>query len=213
MIKKIIFISLGSLLFIAIIGGIVYRKELVRLSIVLSMFEPENISDNFKSFPDFISTKIVEKSTTPTVLPRASAISLPDNFQLEDSVVQTSAFLTHTNTDGLLVFQGDSIRYEYYGNGFQQSDIHISWSMCKSLISGLVGIALEDGLITSIHDLATDYVPELKDSGYAGVTIKNLLQMSSGIRFNEDYGDFNSDINRMGRILRWACPWQTLRGH
>ena len=206
MFKRIFFILLGLILFIIVVGGLIYRKEIVRLNIVITMFEPDNISKNFKSFPDFISTRVVDKSPTPSILARANPIALPRQFQLGDSTIQTDAFLTHTNTDGLLVFQGDSIRYEYYGNDFTKSDIHISWSMCKSLISGLIGIALEEGFISSMDDEATVYVPELKGSGYDGVTIKNLLQMSSGIRFNEDYGDFNSDINRMGRYFALGMP-------
>jgi len=133
--KKFIFMLLGLVLGVAIIGGLYLRKELVRLQIVITMFEPENISENFKSFPSFINTKIVESSTEPKDLARAAALSLPGEFALEDSVVQTQAFLDHTNTDGLLVFQGDSVRYEYYGNGFTESDIHISWYMSKSIIS------------------------------------------------------------------------------
>jgi len=206
MLKKIVFIILGTVLLLAIAAGLYYRKELVRLNIVITMFEPENISKNFKSFPDFITTDVVKKSAAPGELPKAEFITLPESFQLEDSVVQTEAFLAHTNTDGLLIFQGDSVRFEYYGNGFEKSDIHISWSMSKSLISGLVGIALEEGYIQHIDELAIDYVPELVESGYEKVTLKNLLQMSSGIHFNEDYGDFNSDINRMGRYFALGMP-------
>lgn len=203
--KKIIIILL-VILGIAVVGGLYFQKELVRLNIVITMFEPENISRNFKSFPDFINTRVVAKSPTPNQLPYASTIALPEKFQLEDSIIQTDAFLDHTNTDGILVFQGDSIRLEYYGNGFEKSDIHISWSMCKSLISGLIGIALEEGAIQSMDEMAITYVPELAGSGYETVTIKNLLQMSSGIRFNEDYGDFYSDINRMGRYFALGMP-------
>ncbi len=206
MLKKIIFITLGIIILILVIGGLYFRKELVRLNKVITMFEPENISTNFKSFPDIVNTSIVTKSDTPNELPRAATWELPESFQLEDTVVQTQAFLDHTNTDGLFIFQGDSVRLEYYGNDFNKSDIHISWSMSKSLISGLIGIALDEGHIQSIDQLAIDYLPELVGSGYETVTIKNLLQMSSGIRFNEDYADFNSDINRMGRYFALGMP-------
>ena len=206
MIKKILLIILGVIVLIVVVGGLYFRKELVRLNTVITMFEPENISRNFKTFPNIVNTSVVAKSDTPNELPRAAAVELPKSFQLGDTVVQTQAFLEHTNTDGFLIFQGDSVRFEYYGNDFQKSDIHISWSMSKSLISGLIGIALDEGLIGSIDQLAIEYVPELAGSGYEQVTIKNLLQMSSGIRFNEDYGDFNSDINRMGRYFALGMP-------
>lgn len=64
-----------------------------------------------------------------------------------------------------------------------------------------MGIVLEDGDIKSIDDQVTDYVPMLIGSAYDGATIKDVLQMSSGVVFNEDYLDFNSDINKMGRVL------------
>lgn len=205
--KKILVYLFGLVVLVIVGGGFYFQEEIVRLNKVLTLFEPENISENFRSFPDFVNTSIVGKSDQPTVLPVGqNSRQLPDTFIWEDSVVQTQGFLDHTNTDGLLIFQGDSIRLEYYGNEFEPNDIHISWSMSKSLISGLIGIALDEGMIKSIDQLATDYVPELKGSGYEEVTIKNLLQMSSGIRFNEDYGDFNSDINRMGRYFALGMP-------
>lgn len=206
MLKKIVLYFLAALFIILILGGLYFRNELIRLNKAITMFEPENISENFKSFPEYINTAIVEKSDTPIELPRSSSMELPGSFQLGDSVIQTQAFLEHTNTDGLLIFQRDSVRFEYYGNDFTKSDIHISWSMSKSLISGLIGIALDEGHIESIDQLATDYLPRLKESGYENVTIKNLLQMSSGVLFNEDYGDFNSDINRMGRYFALGMP-------
>ncbi len=206
MIKKILLFVLAALALSLVISGFYFREELVRLNKVITMFEPENISENFKSFPEYVNTAVLTKSEQPTILPQAGHISLPERFQMGDTVIQTQAFLDHTNTDGLLIYQGDSVRFEYYGNGFEKTDIHISWSMSKSLISMLIGIALEEGKIQSIDQLAIDYVPALKGSGYETVTIKNLLQMSSGIMFNEDYGDFNSDINRMGRYFALGMP-------
>ena len=78
-------------------------------------------------------------------------------------------------------------------------DRNISWSMAKSFISALIGIAVDKGQIDSIEQTVDVYAPMLKGSGYEGVRIKDVLQMSSGVAFNEDYGDFYSDINRWGR--------------
>jgi hypothetical protein len=78
--------------------------------------------------------------------------------------------------------------------------------VAKSLISALMGIAVAEGHIKDIMDPVTNYVPFLKGSGYEGVPIKHVLQMSSGIRFNEDYAAFNSDINRMGRYFALGLP-------
>ena len=100
----------------------------------------------------------------------------------------------------MIVIHDDAIVYEEYFLGHAESYRHISWSVAKSFVSALVGIAVDEGYIESIEDPATKYVPFLIGSGYDGVRIKDILQMSSGIRFNEDYADFFSDINRMCRV-------------
>ena len=207
MIKKLILSFLAVLILVLVVSALIYRKEIYQLSKVLSFFEPENISENFKSVPDIFPTKVVKASPEAVALPSLPrSVSLPETFTWKDSIVSTQAFLDETWTDGFLIYQGDSVRFEYYGNDFKPDDVHISWSMSKSVISALIGIALEEGAIMSIEQLATDYLPDLKGTGYDGVTIKNLLQMSSGVRFNEDYGDFNSDINRMGRYFALGMP-------
>ena len=91
--------------------------------------------------------------------------------------------------------------YEDYFNGNTPTSKHISWSVAKSFLSALVGIAVRDGLIDDINDPITKYLPDFKDTGYDGIKIKNILQMSSGVLFNEDYADPNSDINKFGRAV------------
>jgi len=80
-------------------------------------------------------------------------------------------------------------------------DRRISWSIAKSFLSALVGIALADGAIASLDDPVLKYVPDLAGSAYDGATVRNVLNMASGVSFNEDYLDYDSDINRMGRAL------------
>ena len=65
---------------------------------------------------------------------------------------------------------------------------------------------MDEGLIDSIDDPVTKYLDDFKGTGYEGVPIKDLLQMSSGIKFNEDYADYNSDINRFGRTISFGTP-------
>jgi CubicO group peptidase (beta-lactamase class C family) len=74
-----------------------------------------------------------------------------------------------------------------------------SWSVAKSFTSTLVGLALADGKIKSIDEPVTNYLPELKGSGYEGVPIKDILEMSSGVKFNEEYGKPESDVMIMWR--------------
>ena len=203
--------SLKGLLFILIIGvviiGAFYRQEVYRLYKVVTFFEPQNISENFRRVKNIFPTRVVPKSTRPFLFPNAEKrMDIPGTFTFNDSVVNTQSYLDYTLTDALLIIHNDSIKYEYYSNGFEPSDLHISFSMSKSVISALFGIAIDEGLIKSIKNTVTDYLPEFVGTGYDGVQIKDVLQMSSGVKFNEDYSDFNSDINVLGRYFALGKP-------
>ena len=205
--KRIIQILIGIIVLGALVVAIFYRQEAYQLYKVLTFFEPDKISENFRSVKDIFPTSTVTKSNTPYELPTSpNGISLPLTFQFEDSTVNTQNYLDHVLTDALLIIQNDSIRFEYYSNDFTALDVHISWSMSKSVVSALVGIAIDEGHIKSIEETVTDYLPDFADTGYDGVRIKDVLQMSSGVLFNEDYGDFNSDINVMGRYFALGMP-------
>src|SRR5690606_41109501 len=90
----------------------------------------------------------------------------------------TQDFLKDSWTTGYLVIQNDSIVFENYYLGNTESTRNISWSMAKSVISALMGIAVEEGHIKSIEEKVEVYVPELKGSAYEGVKIKDVLQRS-----------------------------------
>ena len=124
--------------------------------------------------------------------------ALPESFRYRDRSLDTEDFLDELVTTGLLVLRGDTILFERYAHGHTPAGHHIAWSVTKSFVSALFGIAVSEGHIPDIQVPVTDYLPELSGSGYDGVPIKDVLQMSSGVGFNEDYGDPFSDINRMG---------------
>lgn len=124
-----------------------------------------------------------------------------NQFEYRNKDYLVSDILRQTETTGFIVVKDDTIVYEKYPKGHSKDDLHISWSVNKSFVSALIGIALDESLINSLSDPISDYVPELKGTGYDGVPIEHILQMSSGVAFNEDYRDFFSDINRMGRVV------------
>lgn len=128
-------------------------------------------------------------------------IGLPENFSISGHTFNTDEYLKNTGTQGLMVLQNDTLVFENYHNGQEVDTRHISWSVAKSFISALFGIAMEEGHIKSIEQKVEEYLPELIGSGYEGVRIKDVLQMSTGVKFNEDYGDDNSDINRWFRAF------------
>jgi CubicO group peptidase (beta-lactamase class C family) len=106
------------------------------------------------------------------------------------------AYFEDQRLAGLIVLQDGAIRYERYGLGFDATGRWTSFSVAKSFTSTLVGAAIRDGHIASLSDPVTRYIPDLAGSGYDGVTVAQLLAMSSGVRWNEDYTDPASDVAR-----------------
>lgn len=129
------------------------------------------------------------KAGTPRALPKGEALPVSD--------AEIDAFMKAQNVAGLMVIQDGKVRMERYGLGLTATDRWTSFSVAKSFTSTLVGAAVKDGLIASIDDPVTKYVPELKGSGYDGVSVKQILTMTSGVKWNEDYTDPNSDVVKM----------------
>ncbi|HKU17496.1 MAG TPA: serine hydrolase [Steroidobacteraceae bacterium] len=109
-------------------------------------------------------------------------------------------YLEHNRVAGLLVIQDGTIAYEHYALGHTASSKWTSFSVAKSLTSMLVGAAIKDGYVKDVNDAVTDYLPVLKGTSYQGVTIRQVLQMSSGVGWNEDYTDPKSDVARIGAV-------------
>lgn len=122
---------------------------------------------------------------------------LPAGRPLRIAAADVDAAMTHLRIAGLLVVQDGKIRLERYALNYGPSGRWTSFSVAKSFTSTLVGAAIRDGYIRSINDPVTRYVPDLAGGGYDGVTIRQLLTMTSGVKWNEDYTDPNSDVARM----------------
>ena len=106
------------------------------------------------------------------------------------------AYMKAQRTAGLVIIHNGQIRLEKYGLDFDGSGKWTSFSVAKSLTSTMVGAAIKDGHIKSLDDKVTQYIPEMKGSAYDDVTIAQLLTMTSGIKWNEDYEDPKSDVAR-----------------
>jgi CubicO group peptidase (beta-lactamase class C family) len=103
-------------------------------------------------------------------------------------------YMEQQRTAGLVIIQDGKLRLEKYGLEFSAQGRWTSFSVAKSFTSTLVGAAIEDGYIKSINDNVSDYIPDLAGSAYDNVSIQQLLTMSSGVKWNEDYEDKNSDV-------------------
>ena len=128
-------------------------------------------------------------------------MTLPEHYRFGDADRDLMSFLDETDTSALFVMVDGKIRFEeYYLTGGPKVP-WTSWSVAKSFVSALVGIAIEEGLITSVEDPIDQYLPMIKGSAYEGVSIRNALQMSSGADWNEDYTDPDSDANRLQPVM------------
>lgn len=169
------------------------KDEITRLLAVNSLFEADKIVHNFSHMDSLFWTAPLDRGTVPvSPLPAGSPTPLPDG---------ADQWLSDRAVTGLVVLKDGQIRHEGYYLDTSAQDRRISWSMAKSFLSALFGIVLEEGAITSMDDPVTKYAPELVGSAYEGARIIDVLHMASGVKFNEDYLDFNSDINKMGRVL------------
>ncbi|WP_319824478.1 serine hydrolase [Thalassovita sp.] len=169
------------------------KDEITRLLAVNSLFAEEKIVGNFSAMDRLFWTAPLDRGTGPvSPLPQGAQISLPDG---------ADQWLTDRAVTALVVLKDGLIRYENYFQGTTPEDRRISWSVAKSFLSALFGMVLHEGQIASMDDPVTKYAPHLTGSAYDKARIIDVLHMSSGVKFNEDYLDYNSDINKMGRVL------------
>lgn len=118
---------------------------------------------------------------------------LPEGAPL-DVGLDVDAYMDSQRAAALVIVQDGKVRLEKYGLDFGPEGRWTSFSVAKSFTSTLVGAAIKDGYIKSIDDMVSDYIPDLKGSAYDNVTIKQLLTMTSGVAWNEDYADPQSDV-------------------
>ncbi len=182
-----------TLLVAAIAVGLWKREEITRLLAVNTLFDADRIVENFSSMKDlFHNTPVSRGVGEVSPLPGGIPVELPEG---------ADSWLSTRSATSLMVLKDGEIRFEDYYLGTGAHDLRISWSVAKSYLSALFGVLLDEGAIASLDDPVTRYAPTLKGTAYDGASIRNVLHMSSGVVFNEDYFDYNSDINRMGRVL------------
>lgn len=108
--------------------------------------------------------------------------------------IDIAAYMARQRAVGLIIVQDNKVVLERYAAGFTARDHWTSFSVAKSFTSTLAGAALQDGAIKSLDDNVSNYLPDLKGSAYDGVSVRQLLTMTSGVKWNEDYADPNSDV-------------------
>ena len=150
-------------------------------------------ADRFRRMEDFFAGL----ETEPAVRVRA----LPAGTPLDPATVaMLDAYVAQQRAAGLMVLQDGRVRYERYGLGFGPAGRWTSFSVAKSFTATLLGAAVKDGFIASLDDPVTKYLPQLAGTAYDGVSVKQLATMTSGVKWNEDYTDPNSDVARMLQV-------------
>ena len=187
------------ILAILVLAIVLYSPNIYKLYKLATLYNEKSIAKNFISINKIFDTSNpISASEKPFVFEKED-FELPDSYEFEGEQLNLIEGLDHFHTDGLIILHDGKMLFEKYWNGNTKDSKHIAFSVSKSYLSALFGIAIEEGLIKSIDDNVSIYLDDFEGTGYEDVKIKNLLQMSSGIEFNEDYADPNSDINRFAR--------------
>ncbi|SCK57322.1 CubicO group peptidase, beta-lactamase class C family [Variovorax sp. HW608] len=137
--------------------------------------------------PFLAKARVVPAGGTPSPLPPGPPLALP---------LDLDAYMAQQRSAAIVILHDGKLRLERYGLGFDRDGRWTSFSVAKSMTSTLLGAAVRDGHIRSLDDKVSDYIQEMKGSAYDDVSIRHLLTMTSGVRWNEDYADPNSDVAR-----------------
>ncbi|MEG2050579.1 MAG: serine hydrolase, partial [Comamonas sp.] len=137
--------------------------------------------------PLLAKANVVPVSGTPSPLPPGAPLALTSDVD---------AYMAGQRSAALLIVQGGQLRLERYSLGFDGTGRWTSFSVAKSFTSTLVGAAVKDGFIQSLDDKVSRYIPDLQGSAYDDVSVRQLLTMTSGVQWNEDYADPHSDVAR-----------------
>ncbi|HTS47769.1 MAG TPA: serine hydrolase [Bryobacteraceae bacterium] len=133
------------------------------------------------------------------------------NYTVNQKTYALDDYLVKSDVLGFIVLKDNQIVFEKYLHGATPQDRFLSMSVSKSVVSVLLGVARDEGKIHSVDDPVTQYLPALKSSAYKDTTIKNLLQMASGIDFNEAYLDPKADVHRLlFDIIRGGEPFEAI---
>jgi CubicO group peptidase (beta-lactamase class C family) len=166
----------------------------------LLRWTPEQQSEGYRSIETYYRTSTVARGDHVRPLAKADR-TIEVAYSHDGRSFTVDEYMKAYNVSGVLALKDGKVLLERYGLGRKPDDRWISFSVTKSITSTLVGAAIQDGKIKSLDDAVTLYIPELKGSAYDGVTIRQLLTMSSGVKWNEDYTNNSSDVARAGAIM------------
>src|SRR5215207_7449294 len=185
---KLFGIGAGSLLLLGLVMVVIGYLSAPNFYLTRTIFWGESDHRDLEKFPARTIHNAPPTSSfdeLPADNPYASRIEAIARDH--DNGESLESFLNSSGTTAFLVVHDDEVLYERYFDGYDESSVQTSFSMAKSFASALVGIAIEEGHIKSVDEPITNYLPELldKDERFESITIRHLLTMSSGIKYEE----------------------------
>lgn len=182
--KKFFMIGLLMVVVAVITVGVIYGDTLLLVYRSINAFEEKNLAHSFQTMYEIQPSTKISKGESVSKF-EYDLVPMIDTFEFRREKLVTDKFLEETKTSGLLVVANNKIAYENYYLGADENTRFSSNSVCKSFTSALVGIAIEEGYIDSVEDSIGKYIEAFKDTEMEKITIKDCLQMSSGIDFDE----------------------------
>lgn len=165
----------------------------------LSLFWEDKRVHNLRNMDEVFPSVPIKASSAPFTLEQDNEPKeelLQATYTVDGNTKTVAQGFEDLQVSSFLVLKDDKIVFEQYRLGGDAESRFTSWSVAKSFVSTLIGMAVDEGKIASVNDAVEKYVPELAGTSYEGILIKDVLQMSSGIDFDETYGDRFSDVQQ-----------------
>ena len=173
----------------------------------MMFWTPEQQVAGYRNMERIFWTRKIKAGDVVRALPTRETDLGALQFSFDGAPLTIDDYLKRQNVAGLLVIKNGKVVFERYRLGNTEDTGWVSFSVSKSVTSMLVGAAIKDGYIKSVDEKVTDYLPRLKGSSYDQSSIRDILQMSSGVQWNEDYADRQSDLNILAST---PAGWSTL---
>ena len=165
-----------------------------------------NLRWSFQHVAEIVPAATISRGEGPVALLPSAPSSIGD-IEVHDrhggGSRTVGEIMRSTATDGWMVARGGTVVAEHYLEDMEPSTPHLLMSVSKSLVGSVAGVLADSGLLDIDSEL-TAYVPALAESGYAGATVRNLLDMRSGVAFSEDYLDLDADVRVLEEAIGWA---------
>ena len=189
-----------------------FDAVLPRAADMLNWNQHERVVGFRNTYRQYQADVFSTRGAPPYPLPAAPSTLSTLRYSFGGRTFSVRDYLRHESIAGLLILKDGRVVYEYYGDGNTDKTLWTSRSVAKSVVSILVGMAIKEGAIGSVDDEITRYLPELKGTAWSEVTLRDLLQHTSGVAWNENYADPTSDFARLTRCEAGPNPYECVSG-